>query len=39
MEPLNSFEAQQERGQKNIFSLFYCLHCAYPETGWKEEAV
>ena len=22
-------------GQKKIFSLLYCLHCAYTETGWK----
>jgi hypothetical protein len=39
MEPLNSFEAQQEGGQKKIFSLFDCLHCAYTETGWKGEAL
>ncbi len=26
-------------GQKKIFSLFYCLHCAYTETGWKGEEV
>ena len=23
------------RGGKKYFSLFYCLHCAYTETGWK----
>jgi hypothetical protein len=27
------------RGAKNIFSLFYCLHCAYTETGWKGDGV
>jgi len=27
------------RGIENIFSLFYCLHCAYMETGWKGEAL
>jgi hypothetical protein len=26
-------------GQEKIFSLFYCLHCAYTETGWKGEEV
>ena len=35
MEPIDLFEAQQEGGQKYIFSLFYCRHCAYTETGWK----
>ena len=27
------------RGRKKIFSLFYCLHCAYTETGWEGEAL
>jgi hypothetical protein len=26
-------------GTEKIFSLFYCLHCAYTERGWKVEAV
>ena len=26
-------------GTEKIFSLFYCLHCAYTETGWKGEAM
>jgi len=30
---------QQERGKKKIFSLFYCLHCAYTERGWNGEAL
>jgi hypothetical protein len=29
----------RRRRQKNIFSLFYCLHCAYTETGWKGETM
>ena len=30
-----SFEARQERGEKYIFSLFDCLHCAYTARGRK----
>jgi hypothetical protein len=26
-------------GPEKIFSLFYCQHCAYTETGWKGEDV
>jgi hypothetical protein len=26
-------------GPEKIFSLFYCLHCAYIERGWKGEGV
>jgi hypothetical protein len=27
------------RGAEKIFSLLYCLHRAYTETGWKGEAM
>ena len=39
-ECLIEINLRPSRGEtEKIFSLFYCLHCAYTETGWKGEEV
>jgi hypothetical protein len=37
---LIEFDLRSSRGgPEKITSLFYCLHCAYTETGWKGDAL